>query len=187
MKFSLPSTSVCYIRLVSVVYFACPRLAVMDLIYKLAVNCLPPVHQAKLNTLLNCFSHNSECTYNVNAYSYAYVCQHNSQYIAVLLVKENHTPTKNVHEVVTLCVDPKHRKKGHAKQLMQEFVANTPQNETVMVQLDATAPTYQAQQHFFDMFGFKILQSDTPCGVKNDRHTNRIVQMQLSQEACVSL
>ena len=99
MKFSLPSTSVCYIRLVSVVYFACPRLAVMDLIYKLAVNCLPPVHQAKLNTLLNCFSHNSECTYNVNAYSYAYVCQHNSQYIAVLLVKENHTPTKNVHDL----------------------------------------------------------------------------------------
>ena len=173
--------------MVSVVYFACPLLAVMHLIYKLAVNCLPAVHQAKLNTLLNCFSHDSACTYNVNAYSYAYVCQHSSQYIAVLLVKENHTQTKNVHDVVTLCVHPHHRQKGYAKQLIQEFVANIPQNATAMVHLDATAPEYQVQQHFFDMFGFRILQSDTPCDAKNGKYTNRMVQMQFSHEACVSL
>ena len=153
----------------------------MHLIYKLAVNCLPVVHQTKLNTLLNCFSHDVECTYDVKTYSYAYVCQDNRQYIAVLLVnevKEDNTKTENVHEVVTLCVDPKHRKNGYAKQLLQEFITNLPHDATAVVHLNATVPAYESRRQFFDWFGFKTMQSDS---------TDKIVQMQLSREACVAL
>jgi N-acetylglutamate synthase-like GNAT family acetyltransferase len=153
----------------------------MQLIYKLAVNCLPAVHQTKLNTLLNCFSHDVECTYDVKTYSYAYVCQDNRQYIAVLLVNElnaDNTVTQNVHELVTLCVDPKHRKNGYAKQLVQEFIANLPHDATAVVHLDATVPTYPSRRQFFDLFGFEIMQSES---------TDKIVHMQLSHEACVAL